>query len=541
MLVILASACVGAYVCLRAAHVIGPLGGASQPDSDNKEQREMKTPGNTASAPTAPALEAADMPSLSQTDQPFTFIVLGDTHYERPDFRQAKLVHAIAADLGDIQPRPSFVCQTGDLVEGGSYSTTAGGKTSFHGADYAAMKTELNFVMHDLAESFHLPLFIALGSHDQHDPGHKACDEIIRPVLSRELGTPLSRAYYAFRYGNSCFLILEQVPEDYAGQAKFATKILAAVANMPGIDHVFVFCHGALWEAYRPGFDNPPLTVSILPAVRERVPDAWFCGHTHDVVVSVCDVSGVRLTQIQGVINNAESPPVPIKQRRAAILPAAELPYVWGYVEGRGPRGSYYVVRVRGKTVNAQLRAPGQGVVREFEWNEPGKLRDIKVPPAPPSVLVTAEMLQQAKAARFVFCPWTDGRIEVGLVLNGTPIAPAAIDPVYCPFWGERSVEIPKGQLGLLRPSNEIKIANPAKAFFAVADARLEVTLADGHVLCTPVADRFYYASSQADAKASDKGRRVLESWQYIPPSMAQESHLGEPLGPMTLTFPGGQ
>jgi hypothetical protein len=48
-----------------------------------------------------------------------------------------------------------------------------------------------------------------------------------------------------------------------------------------------------------------------------------------------------------------------------------------------------------------------------------------------------------------------------------------------------------------------------------------------------------YYASTQDQAKASDKGRRVLESWQYIPPSMTQESHLGEPLGPMTLTFTG--
>ena len=547
MVIILVTACAGVYICLCQMHVVCHSSNANAPDANDKEGREMKTPANapsgssTAPAATAPALGAAELPILSETAEPFTFVVLGDTHYERPDFPQAKMVHAIAADLRDVQPPPVFVCQTGDLVEGGSYSTTEGGKISFRGADYEAMKTELTFVMHDLAESFHLPLFIALGSHDQHDPGHKACDEIIRPVLSRELGTPLSRAYYAFRYGNSCFLILEQVPEDYAGQAKFAQKILAQVAKMPGIEHVFAFCHGALWEAFRAGFDNPPLTESILPAVRERVPDAWFCGHTHDVAVSVCDVEGVRLTQIQGVVNNAEWPPVPIEQRRAALLPAAQLPYVWGYVEGRGPRASYYVVRVRGKTVNVQLRAPGQGVVREFEWNEPGKLRDIKVPPSPPPVLVTAEILQHAKAARFVFCPWTDGRIEVGLVLNGTPIAPAKIDPIYCPFWHEKFVEIPKDQLGLLRPANEIKIGNPTKAFFAVASARLEVTLADGHTVCTAVSDRIYFASTQAQAQASGKGHGVLQSWKDAPPHMVREANWPEPLGPMTLTFPGGE
>jgi 3',5'-cyclic AMP phosphodiesterase CpdA len=491
-------------------------------------------------AATVPAVGAAQLPSLSETREPFTFVVLGDTHYERPDFRAANMVHAIAADLKDIQPPPAFVCQTGDLVEGGSYSTTEGGKTLFHGADYAAMKTELTFVMHDLAESFHLPLFIALGSHDQHDPGHKACDEIIRPVLSQQLGAPLSRAYYAFRYGNSCFLILEQVPADYAAQARFAKEILAKAAGMPGIEHVFVYCHGPLWEVFRAGFDNPELTESLLPAVRQRVPDAWFCGHTHNVVVSVCDVAGVRLTQIQGVVNNAEWPVMPIEQRRAARLPAAELPYVWGYVEGRGPRASYYVVRVRGKTVNVQLRAPGQGVVREFEWNEPGKLRDVKVPAPQEPVRVSAQMLKQAKAGRFIFCPWIDGRTEVGLVLNGTEIAPAPIPPVYCPFWEERFVQIPKEQLGLLRPANEIKIGNPTKAFFAVANARLEVTLADGRTVCTAVSDRIYFASTQADALASDKGHGVLQSWKDAPPHMVQEVHWGEPLGPMTLTFPGG-
>ena len=540
--IIVVVAAAGAYVCLRATHFMGLVGDAQHLEADNKEGHEMKTPQTAPgrSGTTAPATGTAELPCLSETGEPFTFVVLGDTHYERPDFRQANLVHAIAADLGDIQPPPVFVCQTGDLVEGGSYSTTQGGKTQFHGADYAAMKTELTFVMRDLAESFHLPLFIALGSHDQHDPGHKACDEIIRPVLSRELGVPLSRACYAFRYGNSCFLILEQVPEDYAGQAAFAKKILAKAAKMPGIEHVFVFCHGALWETFRAGFDNPPLTESILPAVRERVPDAWFCGHTHNVVVSVCDVAGIRLTQIQGVVNNAESPAVPIGQRRAALLPAAQLPYVWGYVEGRGPRASYYVVRVRGKTVNVQLRAPGLGVVREFEWNEPGKLRDIKAPAPQEPVRVTADMLKGAKAARFIFCPWSDGRIEVGLVLNGTPIAPASIDPVYCPFWHERTVEIPKEQLGLLRPVNEIKIGNPTKAFFAVANARLEVTLPDGRTACTAVCDHIYYASTQADAQASEKGRGVLESWKYTPPNMMRKSHWPEPLGPMTLTFPGG-
>ena len=489
-------------------------------------------------AVTVPAVRATELPSLSETNAPFTFVVLGDTHYERPDFAKATLIHAIAADLRDIPPL-AFVIQTGDLVEGGAYAVVDG-KTQFHLSDYAGMKTELTFAMRDLADSFRVPVFIAVGSHDQHDPGHKAYDEIVRPVLSRQLGMPLSRPFYAFRYGNSCFLVLDQVPADYAEQARFADDMLAKADGLPGVEHVFLFCHGALREVFRAGFDNPPLTESLMPALRKRAPDAWFCGHTHNTVACVCDVEGIRITQIQGVVNHSESPLVPIEQRRAPLLPAAALPYVWGYVEGRGPRAACYVVTVRGKTVNVQLRAAGQGVIREFEWTERGKLHDLKVPAPTATMRVTVEILKQATAARLCFCPSVSERTAVSLLLNGELIAEAQIAPVYCPLWEERTIPIPKEKLGLLRPANEVRIGNLAKAFFAVANARLEVTLADGRTVCTSVSDHIYFACTQAEALASNMGHSVLESWQVAPPHMVQTVHLGEPLGPATLVFPSG-
>lgn len=477
----------------------------------------------------APGTRADDLPVLGEARRAFTFAVLGDIHYTPPDYKVAGFVHAIAEEIGAQHPETALICQTGDVVEGGVYRTSDG-KRRFVRAGYEEMKQQLRFAVDDLARSFRAPVFIAVGNHDKHDPGQKAFRGTALPLLARGLGRPLQRTYYGFYFGNACFVFLDCAPDDYAAQAEFLRGVLTASRKRPGIEHVFVFCHYPLWPVFRPGFSSPRLTDSLLPILRELPPDAYFCSHTHNTVACVRELEGAQITQIQGISNTPGLTLIPIQTRRALLLPAAEIRYCWGYVEGS--QTGYYLVSVDGNKVDVQFHVPGQGTVREFAWQEPGKLVDVKAPEPERAAGVTEQALRQVRRAAVVFCPWSEERVKLGVILNGRPVGEVEVAPTHTPFWGETRLSIPSQQLDGLRLANELRFSYPVSATPGVGEARLEVELADGSKLATPVSDRFCF-SPGGEARLAEK----LKSWRLEVRSMVHESSPGEPLGPIALGF----
>ena len=152
-----------------------------------------------------------ELPAISDKSQPFTFAVLGDTHYTPPGYKVTPFIHDIAREI-DLQPRsPAFICHTGDVVEGGVYAIRDG-KRKFVLTSYEEVKSQLGYATHDLEQAFHRPVFIAVGNHDKHDPGYRAYREIALPLISKGLKQPLDRTYYAFRYANACLLFLDFAP-----------------------------------------------------------------------------------------------------------------------------------------------------------------------------------------------------------------------------------------------------------------------------------------------------------------------------------------
>ena len=269
------------------------------------------------------AEEKGEIPVLSRTTEPFTFAVLGDIHYKQPEFASAAVARAIGEDARGLRPPLAFVCQTGDVAEGGTYEKVDG-KVRFRLAGYEAMQDELRFAMKDMAGAFQAPLFLAIGNHDRHDPGQRAYNEEVLPILARQLGTPLERAFYAFRHGNACFVFLDYAPADYDAQRDFLRGVLTQVRDTPAIRHTFLFGHYPLWPVARAGFYNPRFTDSVLPLVTEFRPDAFFCGHTHNTLVCVRKMEGAPVTQIQGAAHNAGAQPISLEERRALLFDAAE-------------------------------------------------------------------------------------------------------------------------------------------------------------------------------------------------------------------------
>jgi 3',5'-cyclic AMP phosphodiesterase CpdA len=472
--------------------------------------------------------QADELPVLSKSAEPFSFAVLGDTHYTAPEFKVRPLIHRLGEEIRTKHPEVAFVCQTGDVVEGGTYATTPEGKRKFVLAGYEGMKQEWTFAMGDLGKALGRPLFISVGNHDKHDPGHKAFREIVLPQIGKQLGRPLEQTWFAFRYGNACFVFLDFAPADMKAQATFVDETLAA-AKAAGAKHLFLFAHYPLWTVARSGFSSPALTESLLPLVKKYRVDAYFCGHTHNTIACVREFDGQPVTQIQGVTTVARDQLIPIEERRALLFPAAETPYCWGYLEG-SPAG-YYLVRVDGPKVEVAWCVPGRGAVRKFAWQEPGRVSDVEQPAPVRRPAVSQAQLETAKEAAVVFCPWAEGRTPINVTVNGQPVAEAQIGPSYNVFWEEKRIAIPRDKLSSLRVANRVEIGNPERAVFGVAHLRLEVTLADGTQVATPVCGDFAFSCSKSEA-----GKRT-RAWETAPHDRIREAALGQAVGPMEVRF----
>ena len=473
---------------------------------------------------------AAELPVIPDTGNPFTFVVLGDMHYKRPDFSSCKIASAIAASIKDCKPPVAFICQTGDLVEGGTYEMKDG-KRTFRQANNEEMKTELDLALRDVTETFQRPFFIAVGNHDKHGGG-TAFPAVVLPLISHELCTTVSNLCYGFRQGNSAFVFLDYAPADYPAQQEQIRLLLKQAQAQGGLQHIFLFAHFPLWPLIRPGFSNARLTESLLPIFKQFPVDAYFCGHTHNTSAWVRHLDGATITQIQGVACQDNPELTPMEERRTLLMPMDELSYYWGYLSG--PPNGLFLVTVDGACVRVQFRSGAQ-FIREFEWREPGKITDIKKPAPCAKTAVTEAALQTATAATLAFCPWADDRAEIGINLNCARIASAQIGPTMRSnaFVDEKRIPIPLDKLKLLQLTNELTFENPGRAIFALGHAYLEARLADGRTARTAVAARFFFSASETDGRAAKK----KYGWEIIPPGAIQSTSLGQPLGPMPLTF----
>jgi predicted phosphodiesterase len=479
----------------------------------------------------ATAVALADTPPvLSESDAPFTFAVLGDTHYAAPEFKTREAIHRLGDELRAEHPEVAFVCHTGDVVEGGTHRTTETGTRTYAPAGYEEMKHELTFATRDLREAIGRPVFIAVGNHDKHDPGGNAFREVVLPQTEKELGRPVPRTCYAFRHGIACFVFLDFAPPDHSAQAKFAVDALEA-AKAAGAKHSFLFAHYPLWTVVRPGFYSPAMSESLLPVVTKHEVDAFFCGHTHNASVCVRRFDGRLVTQIQGITTGQSNRLIPIEDRRSLLPPAAETPFCWGFLEGVPV--SYSLVRVDGPEVRVQWCVVGRGVIWEFAWRTPGELIDVKRPEPTRRAIVGDAQLEKATEAALVFCPWAEQRTAITVAINGENVAETRIGPTGNLFWEETRITIPRDKLRSLRTVNRVEIGNPERLVFGLAHLRLEVTLADGTTVATRVCGDFAFSCPRSRA-----GSRTL-AWQIAPKDRIREVELGRPVGPVVVRFQG--
>ncbi len=477
-------------------------------------------------------VHAGELTTLSASDKPFSFAVLGDLHVSRPAFKERQIGLAVAEAVKDVQPAMAFVCQTGDFI--------LGELPSHQQLDKEGVKEELTFAITSLTEQFKLPIFFAVGNHDK-NAGGTPYPETVFPLLSRELGTPLTRAYYAFRYGNACFIFLDYgdyketgTRMDYEAQRTFLEATMAQAHADASIKHVFAFGHYPLWPVVRPGFSNSRYTDSVVSVFKKYPVDAYFCGHTHNTGAWVRRVEGVPITQIKGVVMDKSASLTPMEERCTLLIPRDELTYGWGYLSG--PPNGFFLVHVEGPRVRVQFRS-GREVLREFTWQEPGQITDTLTPPPRPAVAVTEPELRHALSATLVFTSWTTTNVDLNIMINGEKIGQTRIEPAphWAAFCTETRVAIPGEKLKGLRLDNEVILEAPGRVLFGVGNVRLDIKLASGAKAQTPVLERFLFSAQKTEAEAL---HGTTYGWDIIPPAVSSSVKLGEPLGPVRLRFP---
>jgi predicted phosphodiesterase len=172
---------------------------------------------------TAPAGSFCSAP---QGDEPFRFVVLGDTRSDHE--AHAAVIQAVAAEGVD------FVINTGDLVSNGGDE-----------ADWVPFFEIEAELLRDL------PLYPVVGNHDE------SGGEIVN--YARLFAPPTESSgnenYYSFRYGNALFLVLDNQaatlgrPEDDSQQGRWLLSELESSANDASLDHTFVLVHANMYSA----------------------------------------------------------------------------------------------------------------------------------------------------------------------------------------------------------------------------------------------------------------------------------------------------
>lgn len=460
------------------------------------------------------------MSSCSKKSEPdLRFAFIGDLHYMIPDYRTADyLVPSVSKELDSLKLKPEFIIQTGDF---------------FNGSNGADIESEAAFAFKNFGDNIGIPFFIAKGNHDVRDYYEKNA----LPVFSRESGNNVLKSYYSFNKANCHFIILDCTDEKLEDQLSWLEKDLQTAKSCSGIDHIFVAGHYPLWIVARAGFTRPEYATKVSLILAKYKVDAYLCGHTHNKTTTVRLINGQPLTQIMDAavveegrlfnlapfLQHVKTKPkdlskpgiMPLEEGHQIFIPESELKYYWGYQEGSTT--SYYVFTVSGKNIQADWNVMGQGVIRSFKWDEPGKLMNLKSPVHIDKNPLRDSDFEQIEKAWFYAAPWTDeDSIIAPFSINGIPagkLEMSAVKMAASPFWNKIEVPLNRSAIDALKPENEINIMNPAKGKFGLAHMFLLVQFKNGYFAKSSLPQKVFTSFIPSDGQNTNfPGSELIES-----------------------------
>ncbi len=460
------------------------------------------------------------------------FTVFGDVHYKSPDYTVADyFVRPVTRELAALNPPSSFLLQTGDF---------------FHADRDTDWEAEALYAFKHFSSTVGMPFYIAIGNHDKREAFEKSAF----PIFSRQLDRTLVTSYYSFDRGNCHFIILDCVQPDFTEQLSWAQSDLKAAAANPKIKHIFAAGHYPLWVVARSGFTSQTYAKPFADLLSRHRIDAYFCGHTHNNTVTVRLVNGRPLTQISscGVVEKGRlfhlapflrytrPDPVdpyrpgllPLEESRHVFIPSDELKYYWAYQEGG--TSTYNVVTVRGGKVKVDWHVLDKGVLRSYEWDQPGHLVNTTEPAPTPTLPVDDADLGTIQRAWCYVAPWTQAEeVRAPFTLNGIPAGTCLMtkkEVAYSPFWNMLEIPLTPKAVEGLRRTNTLRVSNPGQQAFGLAHILLIAQLEDGRIIKTEIAHSVYASFLMTNQES------------FFPtPEHVRSVSLGNDLQEIALTF----
>jgi 3',5'-cyclic AMP phosphodiesterase CpdA len=466
-------------------------------------------------------------------DPDLHFAFIGDIHYSISDIQTTDhLVQSIAGELHNLKVKPEFIIHTGDFFHGGRGSDT---------------ESEAAQAFSNFGRDIGMPFFNAKGNHDSRIPFEKNA----LPLISRELGNDAAKSYYSFNKANCHFIILDCTDENLGDQLLWLENDLKNARSDPGTEHIFAAGHYPLWIVARAGFTRPEYATPVASLLAEYEVDAYFCGHTHNKTATVRLVNGKPFTQLMDAAvvekgrlfnlapflyhvstnpcDNARPGIFPLDEGHQIFIPGPELEYYWGYQEGSTT--SYYVITVDGKSVQADWHVLGQGPVRSFKWDQPGRLVNLKSPEKPERDPLSESDLDQILKAWFYAAPWIDkDSVAAPFSLNGIPAGIISLNRTKMagsPFWNKIEVPLSQSAAVAIRMKNEIRISNPQKGNFGLAHIFLLVQFSDGRFARSDISQKVLTSFDPAEGEYTD----------FPSGDLISSVNTGEPLKNVILTF----
>lgn len=275
--------------------------------------------------------------------EPFRFVLMGDT-------RSDHSAHAAVVEAVRAEPDIAFVINSGDLVSSGEYEDQW---DTFFEIEKELMATTV--------------VYPAIGNHDQEDGDVSIYDRLW--VLPTEDSS--TEHYYAFRYGNSEFIVLDGHVEIepwyqcllqlkvYDGcftrqQDIFIQERLDAASSDSNIRHIFVVTHMAPYSS-KEGRTGSAQMRAWLARFWAAGVDAVMAGHDHYYE------HGISGNGIDYVISGGGGAPLYDVQPGLISQLYAHTPLVSESIH------HYVLVEVDGEDVHMTTKMPDGTIVEEFD------------------------------------------------------------------------------------------------------------------------------------------------------------------------------
>lgn len=414
-------------------------------------------------------------------EKPFTFAVVGDTHFLHSKFGQPagdtggsfrplqvdqyleSVQYVLMPMMASLKAAsPAFLVITGDLVEGHQDVELA----------FDEIKEGLEFF-----EGYGIPLLFACGNRDRVE----AFDGVVRPYLGRWLGrTPHERFFFLDVAG--CRLIFLDTPSwTRKGAQREWLELTLNGREAAGIDRTFLFGHHPVWPLARAFFTNLDLHLDLPEILQEHPVDAFFCGHTHNQNVLLHRTNGRPVLQCMcASIGLSSEMPTPLDRVQDLLPYPRDVLTCWpGYLENTAP--GWFIVNVGRTSVEASWHHLNRGVETRLVWHRPGDLSAFEKMDHPPDARLIYDDLSHIRRASLRFCGWHALRQDKQIFLNGMPVGslPPAND--YAPI----RMDLPAECLEHLRMENRLEIQVPRNEACTLGNFLLEAVLPGGRFVRT--------------------------------------------------------